>query len=108
MALAELIYRLVAALPSSERFELSAQMRRAAISIPSNMAEGYARESKGSYARFLKIARGSLREIETQLLLAGRLQLVDVAATDPCLQQCDRVGKLLHGLLRSIEPTGDE
>jgi four helix bundle protein len=105
MTLAELVYRLVELLPSSERFELSSQLRRAAVSVPSNVAEGYARGPSASYAQFLKIARGSLREIETQLLLASRLKLVGEAQTAPPLEQCDKVARLLHGLLRSVEKT---
>lgn len=107
MALAETTYSLVAMLPTTERYELSAQMRRAAISIPSNIAEGYARDSKGAYAQFLKIARGSLRELETQVLLAVRLQLVDAEAAQPALSKCDHVARLLHGLIRSISTADD-
>ena len=105
MTLAEDVYRLVASLPANERFELSAQLRRAAVSIPSNIAEGYARDSAASYAHFLRIARGSLREVETQVLLAERLKLIEEAMNNAVLSRCDRVGKLLHGLLRSVERT---
>ena len=106
MTLAELTYRLAAALPASERYELSSQIRRASVSIPSNIAEGYARESEASYVHFLKIARGSLRELETQALLGTRLMLVDAAIAEPVLTQCDRVGKLLCGLIRSLDEEG--
>lgn len=102
MALAEAVYRFVEQLPSSERYELAAQLRRAAVSVPSNIAEGNGRGRSPSYANFLKIARGSLREIETQLLLAARLNLVAPSSTSPVLEQCDKVGRLLHGLLRSV------
>lgn len=102
MVLAELTYALSASLPGDERFELSAQMRRAAVSIPSNIAEGYARDSKAAYAQYLKIARGSLRELETQVLLSGRLKLAESTRSEPVLAQCDRVGRLLHGLIRSL------
>jgi four helix bundle protein len=107
MALAEVTYRLVAILPNSERYELSAQMRRAAVSIPSNIAEGYARESKGAYLQFLRIARGSLRELETQFLLSVRLELLDASTAEPALSQCDQVGRLLHGLIRSVDSADD-
>ena len=107
MILAEITYRLVALLPNSERYELSSQMRRASVSIPSNIAEGYARESRGSYLQFLRIARGSLRELETQILLTVRLDLLDAASTVPALAKCDQVGRLLHGLIRSIDATGE-
>ena len=103
MTLAEHVYLLVERLPATERFELSAQLRRAAVSVPSNIAEGYGRGPSASYANFLRIARGSLREVETQLLLASRLRLATDGDTAPALKQCDRVGQLLHGLLRSVE-----
>ena len=105
MSLAEQVYLLVVSLPANERFELSAQLRRAAVSIPSNIAEGYARESAASYVHFLKIARGSLREIETQILLAQRLHLIGEELAAPGLVQCDKVGRLLHGLIKSVEKT---
>jgi four helix bundle protein len=101
MTLAELVYRFAASLPASERYELSSQLRRAAVSLPSNIAEGYGRASPASYAHFLRIARGSLREIETQVLLAGRLQLAADSLTTPILEQCDQVGRVLHGLSRN-------
>jgi four helix bundle protein len=104
MVLAEATYRVVADLPQSERYELSAQMRRAAVSIASNIAEGYGREPAASYAHFLRIARGSLRELETQTLLGIRLKLVEQHNADPVLHQCDQVGRVLHGLIRSIDP----
>ena len=90
MALAVQVYRFV-------------ELRRAAVSIPSNIAEGNGRGPTPAYANFLRISRGSLREVETQVLLTARLGLVDAAATEPTLKQCDRVGKLLHGLLRTME-----
>lgn len=104
MSLAEHVYRVSAQLPPDESFGVSAQLKRAAISIPSNIAEGYGRGISASYPNHLRIARGSLREVETQLLLAGRLQLIEEAALAPPLQQCDQVGRLLHGLLKSIDP----
>ena len=79
------------------------QLRRAAVSIPSNIAEGYARGSGASYLHFLKIARGSLREIETQILLTVKLDLLSDDQTEASLAHCDKVGGLLHGLIISIE-----
>ena len=101
MGLAKLIYRETAVLPDSERFGLAAQMRRAAVSIPSNIAEGYARQSLTDYIRFLKISRGSLAELQTQLILAEQLGLMQASkALNELNQETDRV---LQGLIRSLQ-----
>jgi four helix bundle protein len=75
MSLVEAVYRLTATFPDSERFGLTRQMRRAAVSVPSNIAEGAARRSTAEYLRFLSIARGSLAELDTQIQIASRLEL---------------------------------
>jgi four helix bundle protein len=96
MLLAEMIYKMTAAFPQSERFGLTAQMRRAAVSVVSNIAEGAARYSTREFANFLSIARGSLAELETQLELASRLQLVaDKVSIE---ERCNSCGRLLSGL----------
>ena len=77
MELVEEVYRLMKGFPKDERFRLCDQLGRAVVSIPSNIAEGNGRETKGEYARFLGIARGSLYETETQLEIARRLGYVD-------------------------------
>ena len=102
MNLAEKSYRLVAVFPKNEMYELSSQIRRAAVSVPSNIAGGYGRESPASYVQFLKIARCSLRELETQLLIADRVGLADTSNIALVLEQCDLVARQLHGLIRSI------
>lgn len=96
-------YELTHIFPNDERFGLIAQMRRAAVSIPSNIAEGYGRNHRGDYLRHLSIANGSLKEVETQLIVAGRLDYVtkEQAATVWGLTQ--EVGKLLWRLKRSLE-----
>jgi four helix bundle protein len=103
MSLALSVYQVAAKLPGFERFGLSNQLRRAVVSIPSNIAEGYGRDSTGSYANHLKIARGSLRELETQLLLTRELNLCDGATVNSALEHCDKVARLSHGLIRSIK-----
>lgn len=101
MDLAKQIYRLTTSMPDSERFGLTSQMRRAAVSIPSNIAEGYARQSLTDYLRFLRIARGSLAELETQLILSEQLALLQAPTSLAELQrETDRV---LQGLIRSLE-----
>ena len=103
MALVEAIYRASADFPEQERFGLTAQLRRAAVSIPSNIAEGAARRSRPEYLRFLSIARGSLSEVDTQLQIAQRL---DWLKQDPGLVELlDRTFTRLNALIRALDPT---
>ena len=100
MLLAKEVYKATSMMPDSERFGLTAQIRRAAVSIPSNIAEGYARQSLPDYVRFLKIARGSLAELQTQLLLARDLGFLNPQTEmNSLLDETDRV---LQGLIRSL------
>jgi four helix bundle protein len=101
MELAKQIYWVTVHLPDSEKFGLTTQMRRAAVSIPSNIAEGHGRQSRTEYIRFLKIARGSLMELQTQLILVEELSFLQVPPELGALQaETDRV---LQGLIRSLE-----
>src|SRR4051794_3935243 len=103
MALAKQIYESTAAFPKDERFGLVNQMRRAAVSIPSNIAEGHARSSTAEFQRFISIAMGSVAELETQALLSQDLGFLSIDQQQPLLQQLDQIGKMLRGLHRSLE-----
>ncbi|RBP09090.1 four helix bundle protein [Roseiarcus fermentans] len=103
MILAEDSYRFSATLPREELFGLMSQIRRAAVSVPANIAEGYGRDSKGSYVSFLKTAQGSLKELETHLILAQRLKLGSFAAAEGLLARCESIGRMMRGLIRSLQ-----
>jgi four helix bundle protein len=105
MNLAETCYRTTRQFPKEELYGLTSQIRRSAVSIPANIAEGYGRKNRKEYLQFLYISQGSLRELETHLLLSLRVDLVSKSAITPLLDQCDLVGKLLHGLIRSLKPS---
>ncbi|MGO1425845.1 four helix bundle protein [Halomonas sp. AOP42-D1-22] len=101
MDLVEQIYLITAPFPDDERYGLTSQMRRAVVSVPSNISEGAARGSNKDFIRFLFIARGSLSEIETQLLIAQRLSYIqDVSTTIELIHQ---VSGLLGGLIRHLQ-----
>jgi four helix bundle protein len=103
MVLVEQTYGLVVSLPADERYGLVQQLRRAAVSVPSNIAEGHARGSTRDFARFLSIARGSVAEIETQLELTVRLGLLPSAEVEVVLHRCDKLGRILRGLRKSLD-----
>lgn len=104
MQLVKAVYELTEAFPSQEQFGLTSQMRRSAVSIPSNIAEGFARKSRGEYARFVNIAYGSAAELETQLDIAAMLEFGDVAKREEAQKLLTEVLKMLnvlHGKLRA-------
>lgn len=103
MNLAEQCYYLTKVFPKEELYGMTSQIRRSAASIPANVAEGYGRKSRNEYIRFLYIAQGSLKELETHLLLSARVELISNEKIKNALAQCERVGKLLGGLIRSLE-----
>ena len=104
MDLAESVYQLTAEFPNDERFSLTSQIRRAVVSIPSNIAEGQGRFTRADFRRFLSIAHGSVREVETQLLLARRLRYLGEAQLDQLLELSSEVGRLILGLAKSLDP----
>lgn len=97
------VYRATRALPSEERFGLVSQLRRSAVSIASNIAEGYGRHGRPDYRRFLKIARGSLYEVDTQLLFATELTYLTPDQYTPVKQELDEAERVLAGLIRAVE-----
>jgi four helix bundle protein len=103
MTLAQESYLLTARFPKDEMYGMSSQIRRAAVSIPANIAEGYGRDQTGSFVPFLRIAQGSARELETHLILAERIRFVDQEAVVPLQELCERVSKMLRSLIRSLE-----
>jgi four helix bundle protein len=103
MALAEVCYRLAKALPREELFAMSSQIRRAASSIPANIAEGHGRENTQAFIQYLRIAQGSLKELETHLLLAERVGLISSRQVEVPMDQSARLGKKLRSLIRSLQ-----
>ena len=102
MDLATLCYRATKTFPRDEAYGMTTQIRRAAASIPANIAEGYGRETTGSYVQFLRIAQGSLKELETHLMLCERVELMTSQQAMPLLEICERVSKMLRNLIRAL------
>jgi four helix bundle protein len=102
MELVELVYVATGAFPKHEIYGLANQMRRAAVSVPSNIAEGQARFSKPDFRHFLRTSRGSLAELETQVLIAQRLKYLDQASAETILSSIDEVSRILSGLISSL------
>lgn len=102
MDLVELVYDETKTWPRDEIFGLTSQVRRAAVSVPSNIAEGEGRGSDQDFIRFLNMAHGSLREVETQLLIAVKITFTVQKQIDPILEKCGEVGRLVNGLIRHL------
>lgn len=103
MELAAATYTLTHNFPKSEVFGLSGQLQRAAVSIPSNIAEGHARDSTKEFLRFVSIAMGSLAELETQLILSNTLNYIDETALGNALGKTGEIGRMLRGLQSSLK-----
>jgi four helix bundle protein len=101
MTLAESCYVLTGRFPRDVLFGLTSQIRRAAASIPANIAEGHGRESTGSFVQSLRVSRGSLKELETHLLLAQRVGILAIADLDITMGRCESLGKMVRALIRS-------
>lgn len=96
-------YRLMRRLPASETYGLASQIRRAAVAIPANIAEGHGREHLGDYLRHLSVANGSLMELETELLIAQRLGFLTEAECAPAFLRTAELARMLAGLTRSLK-----
>jgi four helix bundle protein len=103
MDLVEMVYAATKDFPADERYGLTSQVRRAVVSVPSNIAEGQGRRSRSEFMHFLSVAHGSLREVETQLLIAVRLGYLDERRSTEVLASSDEVGRLVSGLIRSLD-----
>ncbi len=99
IAMVSAAYRLTQGFPREEIYGLTSQMRRAAVSVPSNIAEGQGRRTKGEFAQFLGHAFGSLLELETQVTIANNLGYVDSALADEFLTQTEELGRIINGLI---------
>lgn len=103
MTLAAEIYEMTKAFPRDERFGMTSQVRRAAVSIAANIAEGYGRQQTKPFIQFLRVSQGSLKELETLLLLAERVGLASAELVSSAFSRCQRIGKMLVGLVRRLE-----
>ena len=99
MDLAVLTYQITSSFPRDEQFGLTSQARRAASSVPANIAEGYGRATRPAYVNFLRIAQGSLKELETHMILASRIGATTPEAIEKLLSDADRSGRMLRGLI---------
>jgi four helix bundle protein len=102
MPLAKDIYQATASFPSEERFGIVNQIRRSAVAIPSNIAEGHARHGRAEFRHYISIAMGSIAELETQLILSKELGYAAGTAVDDFLRRLDVIGKMLRGLQKSL------
>jgi len=96
------VYRITDSFPSSERFGLTSQLRRAVVSVVSNIAEGHARSSRGEYSNFVSIARGSVVEVEVQLFLAEQLGYVQSTMLIKARDYCNAISRMLTNLKRAL------
>ena len=103
MALAELCYRMTKDFPREGLFAMTSQIRRAAASIPANIAEGHGRESTQSFVQYLRMSQGSLKELETHLLLSERVGLLTQQQIKAPMEQCASLGRRIRTLIRSLQ-----
>ena len=102
MSLTKDVYQATRSFPIEERFGLITQMRRSAVSIPSNLAEGHTRAGVNEFRRFISITLGSVAELETQITLSSELEFLNEQAAGDLLKQIDIIGKMLRGLYKAL------
>jgi four helix bundle protein len=100
--LAEQVYSISKAFPREEQYGLTSQMRRCAVSIAANIAEGYGRDSDGSFVQFLRVSQGSVKELETLVIIGQRVGVVDQAAAYSLLSASDEIGRMLRALISTV------
>lgn len=103
MDLAVLCYKISRGFPKEDLFGMTSQLRRSSASVAANIAEGHGRESSATFVQFLRIAQGSLKETETHIILAGRLELGSTSDLKSALGTCEEIGKMLRSLIRAIQ-----
>jgi four helix bundle protein len=96
-------YSTTKAFPNSEIYGMTSQIRRSSASIAANIAEGHGRENTGSFIQFLRVAQGSVKELETHLIISSRTGLLIKADVAPLLAQADEIGRMLRSLVRSLQ-----
>ena len=102
MDMVEMVYKITGKFPKQELYGLTNQLRRAAVSVPSNIAEGHTRKSKAEYLNFLSIAQGSRAEVETQMLIAQRLRYVTSDETTPVLSLLNEINRMISAIKRRL------
>lgn len=103
MELVKQIYIATRFMPEDERFGLTSQIRRAAVSVPCNIAEGWGRDSSGNFIQFLRVSNGSLCEVDTQLILIEMLELLEISKLDKSKSLAEETGKMLRALISALE-----
>jgi len=101
--LATRCYDVTAAFPASELYGMTSQIRRASVSVAANIAEGHGRDGTGNFIQFLRVAQGSLKELETHILICSRVTLLEEDVARALEAQCDEIGRMLRSLIRTLE-----
>src|SRR4030065_1201767 len=105
LRLVKSVYSPTSSFPAAQIYGLTSQIRRSAVSVPPNMAEGHGRENDGDFRRFLAIARGSLAELQTQLILSGELGFIENEAVAPLLPHTQELARMIRGMQKSLANT---